>query len=50
MKRISIVVLILCAGFVSVAWGQKPSVRDLHSVGRVPQARRAALEPVRKCA
>jgi glucose dehydrogenase len=25
MKRISIVVLILCAGFVSVAWGQEPA-------------------------
>ncbi len=25
MKRISIVVLILCAGSVSVAWGQKPT-------------------------
>jgi hypothetical protein len=25
MKRISLVVLILCASFVSVAWGQQPA-------------------------
>ena len=27
MKRISILVLILCACFVSVAWGQQPAAR-----------------------
>jgi hypothetical protein len=27
MKRINIVVLILCACFVSVAWGQQPGVK-----------------------
>jgi hypothetical protein len=27
MKRISVVVLILCACFVSVAWGQQPAAK-----------------------
>ena len=40
MKRIGILVLILCACFVSVAWGPAERLEG------VPQAQHVALEPV----
>ena len=49
MKRIRILILILCACFVSVAWGQQ-AASTCHKLDTVPRGQHAALEPVRKSA
>jgi hypothetical protein len=46
MKRTSLVVLILCASFVSVAWGQQPAGQVQQQLERVPQDEHGALEPM----
>jgi hypothetical protein len=46
MKRISLVVSILCGSFVSVAWGQQPAGKCTNDWSEFPLDEHAALEPL----
>jgi hypothetical protein len=46
MKRTSLVVLILCASFASVAWGHQPAGQVQQQLERVAQDEHGALEPM----
>jgi hypothetical protein len=49
MKRISLVVSILCASFVSVAWGQQPAGKCTNDWSEFPPDEHAAGTPVKTC-